>query len=211
MDLIINLRADVPSVRDQKDRATCLAFALSAAHASHQSLSGWFSVEYLFYHAIQLMPEQNPSLGLSIAAAGNALYDNGQPVEAVWPYQPIDLVPLPRPPANLNPIWRAEAYWSHHQNVETVFTELEQRRLLVLGLQLSPDFYQSPTNPYLIKNTGPGFGSHAVLAVGLGKSAMGEIWTLIQNSWGTEWGDSGYAWTSPGYLKTHLTGHMVIQ
>jgi Papain family cysteine protease len=211
MELEIDLRAKVPAVRDQKDRETCLAFAISAAHTHHHSRLAWLSVEYLFYYALQLMSGKDPSLGLTFAAVEGALRDEGQPEESAWPYLPDAVPPLPKPPTDLEPIWRAKSHWAHHQDVAAAIAELEHQRLMILGVQLSPGFYRLPESPYLIDDTGSGFGGHAVLAVGVGKSSAGERLVLIQNSWGIGWGDSGYAWLSSRFLESHLIGHMTIE
>lgn len=210
MDLEIDLRADVPYVRDQEHRSTCLAFAVSAAHTHYQCQPDWLSVEYLFYHALQSMPSKDPALGLTFPAAERALRKEGQPNEIAWPYKSNDSIPPMAPPKNIDPIWRAQSTWAIHQDADHLFGELKNGHLLVLGIELSPDFYLPTTTPFVIDDTNPGFGGHAVLAVGVGRSFAGEQCIMVQNSWGEGWGDSGYAWLTSSYLRTHLIGHMQI-
>lgn len=197
-------------MRDQKDRATCLAFALSAAHAKHHSQADWLSVEYLFYHALQLMIDRDPSNGLTFAAGSDALRDEGQPEESSWPYQANVVLPLPKPPDGIKPIWRANSRWVMNQDIAAVVSELENQRLVILGVQVSSAFFRPPTNPCLIDDVTPGFGGHAVLAVGIGTTPEGTRCVLIQNSWGSAWGDGGFAWLSTNFLAKNLIGYMWI-
>lgn len=80
-----DLRGRFGSTRDQGGRETCLAFALSDAHAAVRAAS-WSSLscEYLFYHAKQ-RDKTPPHLGTTIPAIQAALEHDGQPVEAAWP------------------------------------------------------------------------------------------------------------------------------
>jgi C1A family cysteine protease len=207
MHVIADLRAAVPGVRDQRERQTCLAFAVTAAHNYHRTTLDWFSVEYLFYYAVQHEPNQDPRLGLTFGSAETALREQGQPEEPVWPYLETLCGPLPIPPDNLTRTWRHESIWEHHNNADKVLGAAANQPIVV-GIKLSDGFYKSPRSPFLVDGDEIGFGGHAVLGIGTGIDAKGLRWLLIRNSWGFSWGDSGDAWLSERYLANNLLGHM---
>ena len=81
-----DLRGRFGPARDQRARATCLAFALSDTHAAMRG-GAWIalSCEYLFYHAKQR--DGTPvDQGTTIPAVQLAMAIDGQPLEAAWPY-----------------------------------------------------------------------------------------------------------------------------
>jgi hypothetical protein len=94
-------------IRDQGQRPTCLAFAVSDVHAALRG--GWLplSCEYAFFHA-QRRAQRQPTEGALLPAMLGAIRDDGQPVEAGWPY----LAQLPpdlsrwKPPAGVAPLFR---------------------------------------------------------------------------------------------------------
>jgi hypothetical protein len=97
-----DLRALFGEVRDQAVRPTCLACAVSDAHAAVYKPLHPLSLEYLFYHGVQRMHARDPKCGISMEAASHVLPNDGQPVEADWPY--LDVLPADlstwKPPAN---------------------------------------------------------------------------------------------------------------
>lgn len=83
-----DLRGRFGPARDQGGRETCLAFAMSDAHAAARG-APWLplSCEYLFYHAKQ-RDKAPPHVGTTIPAIRAALEHDGQPIETAWPYLP---------------------------------------------------------------------------------------------------------------------------
>ena len=81
--------------------------------------------------------------------------------------------------------------------------ELELGRPMGLLVRLTPGFY-APDNgliPYsslFIPNR-----YHAVLAMGSGRTATGDSFFLVRNSWGRGWGVDGYGWLPAQYVDVH--------
>src|ERR1700724_2612499 len=97
--VLCDLRSRFGSARDQDQRPTCLAFAASDAHAALRSPWAPLSAEYAFYHA-QRRAARTPHVGATLPAMLDAVREDGQPVEAGWPYLvtvPTDWKPAASP------------------------------------------------------------------------------------------------------------------
>src|SRR2546421_7994460 len=83
----VDLRGELGEARDQRQRPTCLAFAVSAAHEASRKSAEYLSTEALFYCGAQ-RSHRDPKRGLSPTVVGETLKEDGQPVETAWPYLP---------------------------------------------------------------------------------------------------------------------------
>jgi hypothetical protein len=81
----IDLRAKFGPVRDQGQRPTCLAFAVSDTHAALRTPWAALSCEYVFYHA-QRRASRPPTTGAELPHMLDALREDGQPIESAWAY-----------------------------------------------------------------------------------------------------------------------------
>ena len=84
IEVVRDLRSAFGPVRDQGDRPTCLAFAVSDAHAAIRSDWEPLSIEYLFYHA-QRLGGRSAGQGCALQDALRVLRTDGQPHENGWP------------------------------------------------------------------------------------------------------------------------------
>ncbi len=114
--------------RDQGQRPTCLAFAVSDAHAALRD--GWepLSCEYAFFQA-QRRTGRSAHDGSTLASMLEALRHDGQPHETGWPYLvtlPADLTQW-QPPANVTPLFR-RAGDTGSDTVDAIIAELDQDR-----------------------------------------------------------------------------------
>ncbi len=196
-------------VRDQEGRETCLAFATSDAHAV--AIGGMWSplsCEYLFYHA-KLRDKTPADQGTTISAIQTALEQDGQPVEAGWPYLialPVDLKQW-KPPANVGPLFRRTSN-SNGKPFDEIWNVVEADKPVLVGMTIS-DAFAEPDGDGVIDSEEPvGPVTHAVLVVGTGTREKKKL-LFIRNSWGDDWGLSGYGWMSEQYaicrIKVALT------
>jgi C1A family cysteine protease len=119
----------------------------------------------------------------------------GCPVEAVWPFNPLKVNSNP-PPRAYHAAFDYRGLRGYHR-----ITELGEARLLairaaiaaglpvVFGTLIDTAFAELTGPEARIPNPARSRGRHAMCIVGYRAG-----WFLIVNSWGTEWGDGGFAW-----------------
>jgi hypothetical protein len=202
IDVEIDLRPDLLKVRDQGPRSTCLSHAVSAAHEHVRQSSCYLSPEYLHYFAAGGVV----SSGVSFAEASQTLASKGQPEDSECLYQATD------PPAGWSPkpVLRVYRRASNPASVRPARIEhyLRSGKAPILGISLPKGFF-SPSSPWVLASDGPLFGHHTVLATGFGRCPASGL-VLIRNSWGTTWGDGGYAWLDDQFLQTHLKEMLIL-
>jgi len=142
-----------------------------------------------------------------------ALAQDGQPVEAAWPYlaqsstsftdwsrQPFASDAYRRNGAPVAPSW------------PLLTGLLEQGRPVLLMLTLSSSFFGPVGGVVETANDehpDPAL-RHAVLAVGYG-SVDGTAAVLVRNSWGEHWGQDGHAWLRADFVIARLFGMALLE
>jgi C1A family cysteine protease len=201
----------LPPVRDQGERGTCVAFAVTAAHevarAAGVAISEDLSEEALFWGCKII--DGNWESGTSFGSAAAAVGSTGQPLEAIWPYEPRrgagTRYDPPRKPAE---DWHKSGLGQAPVDLAPVRTEIDAGRPTVLGLTVFDTLFM-PSSAGRIDAPAagsPARGRHAVLAVGHDADGL-----LIRNSWGTTWALGGYGWLSNEYAEHHLREAWIIQ
>lgn len=206
IEIQVDLRGLLGLARDQEARPTCLAFAVSDAHAALRD--GWtpLSCEFAFYHA-QRRAGRSPAQGALLSAMMVALRADGQPEEQGWPY--LATVPadhqLWKPPVSVGNCYGRNGITSGF-NLAPVIASLDQSKPVVLLTTLSRSFFLpdskgvvDPANDEYPEPT----QRHAVVAVGHG-TVHGTPAVLVRNSWGASWGIAGHAWLSERFLEPRL-------
>jgi C1A family cysteine protease len=206
-----DMRAIMPPVRDQGQRGTCVAFAVTAAHEMARAVGVAVTEdlsEEALYWGCKLI-DGNWHTGTVFTSAAAALAATGQPLEAVWPYHSRRAAGIAyRPPSAPSGDWHLSSLNPMSIDLLSVRVELDAGRPVVLGLELF-DTLLIPSAAGRIEAPPPGSsarGRHAVLAVGHDNSAL-----LIRNSWGTSWALSGYGWLSDDYAVHHVKEAWVIE
>ena len=190
-------RHNLRPVRDQGRRGTCVAFASTAAHehtraARRGQLADDLSVELLFWRCKQL--DANTTDGTTFTSARDALADPGQCGESDWPYAAArDLAAAYDPPSSVATAPKARATMTAlATDPASVTAVLAERRPVVVGLQLWEGFYRC--NTASIASPAGDIDPTARHAVCLTGSDEDHDTVMIRNSWGSRWGQDGYAW-----------------
>lgn len=202
-----NIRTAFGAARNQGSRPTCLAFAVSDAHAAVRDATP-LSCEYLFYKA-QTRASRPFSKGALLGATLASLREDGQPEEGGWPYSrkpPADEASWV-PPADVGVCYGRDG-WAHMPAFDDIVTEVEAGNPYVLLLRMTDSFYYPAPGGIVCPVAGeiadPIVG-HAVIAAGHG-SEGGSRYLLIRNSWGEKWGVAGYGWVPESYIRQWLYG-----
>mgnify|MGYP003659082312 CR=1 FL=1 len=197
--------------RDQGDRPTCLAFAVSDTHAALRDPWNELSAEYIFYYT-----QKNANLPLTAGAMLLdmliALETNGQPHEHRWTYSKTLPADLSRwaPPIGVLVFRRISEVVS--TTVDKIIECLDTGSPVVLLINLSPDFFNVQGEMIDLSHISPPDPNrrHAVVAVAHGK-ASGQRIIRIRNSWGDTWGNEGYVWLTENFLVSSLFGIALLK
>lgn len=200
-----DLRAQFGPARDQLERQTCIAFAVSDAHAAAIGPFEPLSVEYLYYHAVQKTGNL-PADGVGVLHVCDALLNDGQPSESHWPYLselPADLK-VWVPPASPSPLHKRK----HKIHCPCTFKDaldLVHADKPAVVVMTTSDAFHSPMSDHTITSNEPvdPVRRHAVVAVGAG-TRSGTDFLLVRNSWGEDWGLEGCAWISEQYTTPRI-------
>lgn len=193
-DSILNL-----PVRDQGERPTCVAHAVSDAHALVRGEHQLLAADYLHYLGAERM-QVSINDAISLTAALASLKEEGQPLEADCPYSPT-----PRPvkwkPPTAKTLWTCGSSLIDPKRLCDTLTTASP---LVLTLALSPSFFTPVNGSGEIKEDSVLLPAlHAVLALEVRTDGHQSL-VLLRNSWGEAWGANGYAWASVSYLAKRL-------
>ncbi len=203
-----DLRQYLPSILDQGQRPTCLAFAVTAAHelsrAGGLAVKEDLSEEALYWGCKRRDRDRIP--GTSFVSATAALARPGQPLEAVWPYDPTrdDTISY-TPTVRLGgPGWHRTRLVRIRLSTDRLRAELAGGRAIALGVVLTAGFLMPNGDRIPPPRPGePTFGRHAVLSVGYqdGYPDSNDGALIIRNSWGDTWANGGYAWLPYAYVE----------
>lgn len=208
MKLLADLRVAMPQIRDQGRRPSCLAIAASDAHQLGTPVDT-LSAEYLFYHACTNGADKIAK-GLSFSDISGVLTTQGQPEEAVWPYQKNQpSVQDWIPPTGTYKLFKG-SFVTLSTDPVVIFEAVEKKKPVVLGLVTRDSFFGClPSgHPPVVAND-IARGHHAVVTVALAQKE--QMYFGIRNSWGSNWGDNGHAWLSETYLRKNLFAAAVIE
>ncbi|WP_185755830.1 C1 family peptidase [Pseudomonas luteola] len=186
--------------RDQGNRPTCLAFAVT--DLNRQYVTEDLGPEFFYQATIQRISGWQPGDGLQVPAAADASR-LGHPVESDFPYQPDEpAFPLVALPTSLSLHGHPINFFN--VDVGQLTRNLQSGIPTGLAVALTREFYQPVDGiiPYSAVVL-PTSMIHAVVVVGLGHDSQGAPWFYIRNSWGPAWGQDGHAWISAAYIVAH--------
>ncbi|RDY66713.1 peptidase C1 [Lysobacter soli] len=186
--------------RDQGQRPTCIAFALSELNLPYAPTIEALSPEYVYQAAANLTPNWAPGAGVRLGVALQAA-SSGQPIEADFPYQATEpAAPVPAPPAGFSLYGTALGVLP--RDLESIAEAIRRQLPVGLAIKLTKSFYVPRDGVIAFEPESVPNVLHAVTVVGLGWNE-GTPYFRIRNSWGDGWGMRGQAWLSGDYIREH--------
>ncbi len=203
----VDLSPDMQPVADQGPLGTCLAFSVTAPHELARNELGdrqRLCVEFLYWAAKQR--DGDRSEGTTFGSAGNALADTGQPPEELWPYEALRDSGAPGYAPPPEAMLRHNSYRALLRRIaptlEAIRLKLAARRAVAIGIPLWDHFYTPRNDELDMPDRSELTGAlHAVTVVGYDDATQR---IRIRNSWGSGWGDSGYATLPSGFISSYV-------
>jgi C1A family cysteine protease len=205
----VDLTPQCPPVYDQGELGSCTAHAAGALgefimmKAGH---AGYVPSRLALYYWNRLQEGTvNSDSGASLQDAMNTLVKYGVPHEKFWPYVDQGKQFMVKPTKN---VW-TDGYWhsikvglSVTQDLNQIKTRLAQGYPIIFGFVVYESFESEQVAKTGImsmpQNGEQEVGGHAVMAVGYDdKTKM----IKVRNSWGSNWGQSGYFQMPYGYIN----------
>ncbi len=189
------------NVRNQGNRGTCVAFAITGI--KNVAVEKSLSPEYAYLATAHQSPDWEPNKGLDIRIAITATED-GIPQDIDYPYQQTEPSrPLPKLPTDL-PLHCRSSMTYKDFNTKIVKQALNEGRPVGTIIALTHSFMY-PKNGIVRHEEKVYTGFHAIVIAGYGYDKEGNEYYLICNSWGDSWGDQGYAWLPDSYFSCHAS------
>jgi len=182
-----------------------VACAATAAHEMVRAEGIELSIEFMHWSAKQRDGLPASSEGTTLSAAKSALAQDGQPPEQLWLYDDTrsQWTPQYRPPTGATAEARNRRLRGGGEirpSGASLRNALDGGQPIVLGLRIySTWHFVGPDGA--ISAPPPGahdLGGHAVLVMGYRNDIF-----IVQNSWGTDWGDDGRGYLEETYVDLH--------
>lgn len=182
-----------PPIRDQMQTPTCVGHALGALLEQGAAVKGFLrSLSPIWiYNGARSLETPPPAEGTSLRDALLFLQQHGAAPEADQPFN-NGAPGLPLPHAASDALLTRAGGWAVvsllPMDIKAALARNQSN--LVAALEVTPGF-DSPDSAGMMTPGGNSRGSHAICIVGYDDARQA---FRIRNSWGTGWGQSGYAW-----------------
>jgi hypothetical protein len=213
----ISVRVTQSDVKNQHDRPTCVAFAVTALHeyvcdvlkGLKKAAEVDLSEEFLYYHCKQRDGLGPNSTGTTIPAASASLAAEGQSLESLCPYELSLSRVSTTPPSRIAIADGKGRRLLGLQRLNLSLSSIQDSLRLSKPVITVLDWY---SNAYLTqlgrieipRSTDRFLGRHAVLIVELEEEPRtGRCVITFKNSWGPKWGDKGFGCFGSDYFRAY--------
>lgn len=205
----VDLSAHMPPVRSQGKQPSCVAWAAAYYLKSYQeSVERRWSLEHpenifspAYVHNLIVASKGNVN-AVTIPEALRLLHERGCVTWAAFPYDPEDHSRLPHGEVRPDPRDFRIHSWHpvDYRNLAMIKQWVYEGDPVIAGLQVDQQFYDFKGGSIITAHgPNPVFKYHAVCVVGY-DDAMRAV--RVINSWGTHWGDQGYAWIDYAFFQS---------
>jgi len=200
----------VGAIRNQGSCGSCWAFATIESFEDRLCIAGKVSplVERSPQYLLDCDTAESGCNGGNPNSAWSFLVKYGAPSEACYPYQGAQKS-CPSKCSNGSAITTTKAAAVvTYTSVAAVQADIQAKGPVETYFMVYEDFYYYSSGIYSPTTTTE-VGYHAVKVIGYGIDAkVGNYW-LVQNSWGTSWGESGYFMIKAGTCEFDTLNHFV--
>lgn len=192
-------------VRNQGDRGTCVAFAVSAAHEWLAGMTEVRSVEDAMWAAHEMMaaPGKGEETSVNYALRGLEAHEHAK--EGAWPYgnpkwqSGRTVAALESANRRALPTWRR----LDDHDLPSIRVELEVGNAVVLTIGVVRKAWLASAGWVDAMVGEKVAGNHTVLVVGASEDGDAEPRLKVKNSWGEGWGEDGFGIISKRYLDIY--------
>lgn len=199
----VDLTDQFPLPGDQGNQGSCTAWAVGYALKSCQENNkrGWTvnTEKHNFSPSFVYNQLSSNDSGIHVSAAMDLIKNSGICSLKYFQYNEDDYYTQPSSTVKAAAKLYKSAYWNTIEGIVSIKNHLIGGDGVVVGIQVYPDFDNlSASNPIYDNAAGTSRGGHAICLIGYDDSK--EAFKFI-NSWGTDWGLSGYGWISYDLLN----------
>ncbi|MEO0083650.1 MAG: C1 family peptidase [candidate division WOR-3 bacterium] len=219
----VDLSSEMPPVGNQGNQGSCVAWAVGYYHKTHTEykehnwnvslLENQFSPAFI-YNLIN----GGADLGAYFVDAVKVITDNGVANMVLSPYNQYNYTSWPSETAFVAAIpFRGQTGYyidcSNNNGIALIKARLNAGYTVVLGIDVYANFdniNNFDTVYCSVDRYGENRGGHAITIVGYNDNRVNHDTTgafKIVNSWGTFWGNQGYAWISYKAIKDPYLSH----
>lgn len=211
----IDLRPRCRTPRKQGNIASCTAFAVTSlfdfVRRKINAVNWNPSPLFTYYTTRSLTNDEMNDVGATVKDALKSTAKFGVSMERAWPYNEENF--------NVRPPEQAYIIAEKHQTLEYLkINDFDKNAWLnclndgypfAFGLNLYSSFFDpimQLMGGYMIdpdRDNEKLVGAHCMLAVGYIKNYNNKEYLIVQNSWGTNWGDQGYCYIPLSYIMTN--------
>ena len=159
---------------------------------------------YIYYNIRDLEGTTDCDCGVWTLRNGmEAMKKWGMCSEELWPYNFDKVNVKPTEECYTDGSNRTISYYVSLRTVDEMIEVINNNNPIIIGMEIYASFMAlTPTNSTIpIPNIEYSLGGHAVAVVGY---SLANRQFLIKNSFGTTWGDSGYAWMPFEYATDYV-------
>jgi hypothetical protein len=196
-------------IENQGEVGSCVTNAITSAleYISHRATGKFFQMSRMFlYYNARLYDSSNKEIqgdeGCSILNALRSAQETGVCLEHSWPYEESKMNVKPTASAYVEAEkYKVDKFQLITNNLNDMISCLDEGYPFVFGLKLTKSFNQIGgiiKTPDASEESIGKHSNHAMLCVGYDKK---EKFFIVRNSWGEEWGDSGYCYIPFDYMN----------